>query len=91
MQKFRCIDLKKKKFFLKFFFFFGFLKCTSILEHFLKKMNLIAFVFPKLRTPKDVVREMSKKSCFIGPIDRQHGQRAKTLFQSQREHVYHIH
>ena len=53
-------------------------------------MNLIAYVFPKLRTPKDVVREMPKKSCFRGSIERQSGKRAKTLFQPQRQHD-HIH
>ena len=30
-------------------------------------------VFSKLRTPKKVVREMSKKSYFRGPLERQHG------------------
>ena len=27
---------------------------------------------------------------FRGPLDRQRGKRAKTLFQSQRQHLYHI-
>ena len=53
-------------------------------------MTLIAYVFPKLRTPKDVVREMSKKSRFRGPLNRQHGKRTETLFQSQQEHPFHI-
>ena len=35
--------------------------------------------FPKLRTPKNVVRYMSKKSCFRGPFDKQHAKRAQTL------------
>ena len=31
-----------------------------------------------------------KKSRFRRPLDRQRGKRAKTLFQSQRQHLYHI-
>ena len=42
-------------------------------------MTLIADVFPKLRTPKNVVRYMSKKSCLRGPFDKQHAKRAQTL------------
>ena len=37
-------------------FFCAFFKYTSNFEHFQKKMTLIAHVFPKLWTPKDVVR-----------------------------------
>ena len=53
-------------------------------------MTLIADLFPKLRTPKNVVRDMSKKSCFKRTFDRQHGKRVQTLLQSEREHRYHI-
>ena len=35
-------------------------------------MTLIADLFMKLRTPKDVARYMSKKSRFKGPFDLQH-------------------
>ena len=35
-------------------------------------MTFIADLFAKLRTPKNVVRYMSKKSRFKGPFDRQH-------------------
>ena len=31
-------------------------KSSSSFEHFQKKVTLIAYVFPNLRTPKDVVR-----------------------------------
>ena len=41
-------------------------------------MSPIAYVFPKLRMSKDVVRKMSKKSRFRGSLDRQHGKWAKT-------------
>ena len=53
-------------------------------------MNLIAYVFPKLRTPNDVLRSMSKKSCLKGSLDWQHGKPAKALIQSQGDHLYHI-
>ena len=45
-------------------------------------MTLIADLFPKLRTPENVVRYMSKKSRFKGPFDRQHGKRVQTLLRS---------
>ena len=53
-------------------------------------MTLIADFFPKLRTPKNVVRYMSKKSRLKGPFDRQHGKRVQTLLRSERQHRYHI-
>ena len=53
-------------------------------------MTLIAYLFPKLHTPKNVVRYMSKKSRFKGPFDRQHGKRVQTLLQSDPQHRYHI-
>ena len=53
-------------------------------------MTLIADLFAKLRTPKNVVRYMSKKSCFKGPFDKQHGKRVQTLLRSEQQHRYHI-
>ena len=53
-------------------------------------MTLIADLFPKLRTPENVVRYMSKRSRFEGPFDRQHGKRVQTVLQSERQHAYHI-
>ena len=53
-------------------------------------MTFIADLFPKLRTPKNVLRYMSKKSRFNGPFDRQHGKRVQTLLRSEPEHRYHI-
>ena len=51
-------------------------------------MNLIAYVLMKIRTPKDVVRELSKKSHFRGPYDKQHGNGLQTLLKSTRQHLY---
>ena len=33
---------------------------------------------------------MSKKSCFRGPFDKQHGKRVQLLFKSASQHLYHI-
>ena len=43
----------------------------------------MADLFPELRTPKNVVRYLSKKSRFKGPFDRQHGKRVQTLLRSE--------
>ena len=53
-------------------------------------MTLIADLFPKLRTPKNVVRYISKKSRFKGPFDGQHGKLVQTLLRSDPQHCYHI-
>ena len=53
-------------------------------------MTVIADVFPKLRTPKNVVRSMSQKSNFRGSFEKQHSKRAKTLLKFKRQQLYHI-
>ena len=37
-----------------------------------------------------MVRYFSKKSCFDGPFDKQHGKRAQALLKSVSERLYHI-
>ena len=37
-------------------------------------MTLIAYIFSKLQTAKDVVRQMSKKPCSKTPFGSQHAQ-----------------
>ena len=54
------------------------------------KMTLIVYVLPKLRTAKDVVTWMYKKSRCRIPFGKQHGQRSKTVLKSARQHLYHI-
>ena len=71
-------------------FFFNFRNLHHLLNIFKKKMTLIADLFPKLRTPKNVVRYISKKPRFKGPFDRQHGKRFQTLLRSEPQHRYHI-
>ena len=53
-------------------------------------MTLIAEVFPKLRTSKNMVTSMSKKSCFKGSFGKQHGKLAKTLLKFGWQHLYDI-
>ena len=53
-------------------------------------MTFIAHLFPKLRSPKNVVKYFSKKFRFKGPFDRQHGKRVQTLLRSEPQHRYHI-
>ena len=45
--------MQKEKTFSEFLC--AFLKSTSNFDHFQKHMTLIAYVFPKLRTPENVV------------------------------------
>ena len=71
-------------------FFVAFSKSTLNLENFKQKLTLITDVYPKLHTPKNVVRYMSKKSLFKAPFHRQHGKRVQTLLRCERQHRYHI-
>ena len=71
-------------------FFSSFLKSRFNFEHYQKKDDLIADVFPKLRTPKNMVRSMPKKSHFRGSDKKQHGECTQTLFKFERHLLYHI-
>ena len=59
----------------------AFFESALSLEHFQKKMTLIAYVFSKLPTTKNVLRQMSKSSRFRQPVDRRHGKQAEALIQ----------
>ena len=63
---------------------FTFSKFRINFEHFIKNMTLLADVFLNLRTRRNVVRYMSKKSRFRRPFDKEHGKRAETLLKSER-------
>ena len=62
---------QKEKIFSQFFC--AFFESALNFKHLQKKMTLIAYVFPKLPTTKNVLRQMSKSSRFRKPVDRQHG------------------
>ena len=59
----------------------AFLESTLNFEHFQEKITLIAYVFPKLPTTKNVLRQLSKSSRFREPVYRRHGKWAETLIQ----------
>ena len=50
-------------------------------------MALIPDVFREIPAPKNMVREMSKKPCFRGPLDGKRGKWVETLLQSEWEHL----
>ena len=58
---------QKRKIFYEFFFSFSKLRVNF--EDFIKKITLTADVFLNLRSPKYVVREMSKRSAFRGLLN----------------------
>ena len=87
-QPFRTQLSQKQKLFLNFFLQFR--NVHEILNICKEKMTFIADLFPKLRTPKNVVRYLSKKSRFKGPFDWQHGKHVQTLLSSEPQHRFHI-
>ena len=62
-------------------FFSAFFESALNAEHFQKKMTLIAYVFTKLPTTKNVLRQMSKSSRFRERLDRRHSKWAEALIQ----------
>ena len=70
--------------------FYDFLKSALNFEYLQNKMTCRADVFPKLRTLKNVVRYLSRKSPFRGCFDRKHVKRGKTVLESELQHLYHI-
>ena len=62
-------------------FFSAFFESELNSEHFQKKMTLIAYVFTKLPTTKNVLRQMSKSSRFRERLDRRHSKWAEALIQ----------
>ena len=71
---------QKQKVFSRFFP--AFFESALNFEHFKKKMTLIANVFPKLPTTKNVLRPISKSFRFREPVDRRHGKSAEALIHS---------
>ena len=71
---------QKQKVFSRYFP--AFFESALNFEHFKKKMTLIANVFPKLPTTKNVLRPISKSSRFREPVDRRHGKSAEALIHS---------
>ena len=80
--------LKNGKLFLNYFL--DFRNLHEILNICNKKMSFIADLFAKLRTPKNVIRYMYKKSRSKGAFDRQLGKRVQTQLRSWSQDRYHI-
>ena len=70
---------QKEKIFSQFFS--AFFESALNFEHFQKKRTFIAYILPKLPTTKNLLRQMSKSSCFREPVDRRHGKWAEALIQ----------
>ena len=71
-------------------FLLAFLKSILNLKHLPKNDAVIADVFWEIPVPKNMFRKMSKKPCFRGPLDRQHGKWVGTPLQSEWQHLYNI-
>ena len=71
-------------------FFVHFWNLVYILNISKKKTALIAHIFTKIPTPKNMVRSISKWSRFKGYFRKQHSKWAKTLFKFEWQHIYHI-
>ena len=52
-----------------------------------KKMTFIDDVFTQIPAPKNMVRWMSKKPCFRGGLDREHGKSVEIMCESQWENL----
>ena len=70
--------------------FSAFLNSRLICENFETNMIFIAYVFPKLQTANNLVRQMFKRCCFRRPFDKQDGERFQTLLKSAQQHLYHF-
>ena len=79
----------KEKRFLNFFVHFE--NLVQIWNIFKKNMTLITDVFRKLRTPKDMVTSMPKKSVFRRSVEKEHGKCPQTLFKFEGQRLYYIH
>ena len=80
MQTIQMLFSQKQNIFSELFC--AFFDSVLNFENLQEKMNLIAHVFPKLPTTKDVLRSMSQRSRLRGPLDKRQGKQSETLFQS---------
>ena len=87
-NEFRCNYLKNKKTFPNFFPHFW--NLVEIWNIFKKKLTLIADVFTKFFTPKDMVKSMPKKFHFGASVEKQYGKCTQTLLKFEGHFVYHI-
>ena len=50
-------------------------------------MNLIPDIFPEIPAPENMVRQMPKKPCFRGRLDKPHSKWVESLLQSKWQHI----
>ena len=87
-SQFKWNYLKNEKKFLNFLIHFQ--KIHQILNFLKKKMMVIANVFPKLQTVKNLVRPLSKKHRFRTRFDSQHVKSSQIFAKSPWEHIYNV-
>ena len=78
--------LKKEKLFS--YFFVSFLESSSNFKHIQKKKIVIANVFNKLQTLKDLIRALSKKGRFRTSCESQHVKGSQRVLKSSSEHFH---
>ena len=79
MQTIQTHLSQKEKIFPEFFS--EFFESSLNSEHFQKKRTFIAYIFPKLPTAKNLLRQMSESFRFREPVDRRNGKWAEALIQ----------
>ena len=90
-SNFKYNYLKDEKLFVIFFFFFFFFWNLHQILNRLNKMTIVlANVFPKLQTVKNLVRLLSKKRRFTTRFDSQHVKGSQMLAKSPWQHIYHF-
>ena len=85
---FKGVYLKNEKHFPHFMFHLWYLH--QIWNIFAKRMIVIATVFPKLQTVKDLVKPLSNMCGFTTSFDSQHVKWSQTLVKRGWEIFYHI-
>ena len=86
-SRLKCNYLKIKKLFCNFSFHLW--NLHQILNISKEKMIVIANVFSKLQTFKDIVRRLSRKSRFRTPFNSQHVKESHAFVKFGLEHFYH--
>ena len=81
------LSLKPKTFSDSLYYFWNVHQILNILK---KKMIVIATLFRKLQTVKDLVRPLFKKHRFRNSFDNQHVKESQTLVKFASEHFHHI-
>ena len=79
------MQISKKKYTFYFRIFEIYIKIRMFLK---KRMTLRAYISPKLRTAKNVVRSRSKGPCLRRPFEKKDGKRSQRLFKSTRQHLH---